>query len=54
MKKTRILGRVIAGVVTSAVLLGGTFAAPAQGDTGWSQLRSGLVQTNDTGWGKVK
>lgn len=54
MKKTRILGRVIAGVVTSAVLLGGTFAAPAQADSDRSQVRSGFAQTNDTGWGRVK
>jgi hypothetical protein len=40
MKKTRIVGRIIAGAVASALLLGGTLAAP--------------VETDDTGWGKVK
>lgn len=59
MKKTRIVGRIIAGAVASALLLGGSFAAPAQADTGWGSVKvvkeSGKqYDTNDTGWGSVK
>ncbi len=60
MKKTRILGRIVAGAVASALLLGGSFAAPAQADTGWGSVKvvkehgGKKVDTNDTGWGSVR
>lgn len=54
MKKTRIVGRIIAGAVASALLLGGTLAAPAQADTGWNKTKSAPIETDDTGWNKVK
>lgn len=59
MKKTRIVGRIIAGAVASAFLLGGSFAAPAQADTGWGSVRvvkesTPQYDTNDTGWGSVR
>jgi hypothetical protein len=39
MKKTRILGRIVAGALASALLLGGALAAPAQAkDTGWGSV----------------
>jgi hypothetical protein len=53
MKKTRIVGRIIAGAVASAFLLG-SLAAPAQADSGWTKVKSDeRVQTNDSGWTKV-
>lgn len=54
MKKTRFAARIIAGVLASAVLLGGGFAAPAQADTGWGSVKRSTVSTSDTGWGSVK
>ena len=54
MKKTRIVGRIIAGAVASALLLGGTLAAPAQADTGWNKPKSAPIETDDPGWNKVK
>jgi hypothetical protein len=54
MKKTRIVGRIIAGAVASALLLGGTLAAPAQADSGWGKVKTAPVETDDSGWGKVK
>lgn len=55
MKKTRIVGRIIAGAVASALLLGGTFAAPAQADTGWTKVKSEPAKAKplDTGWTRV-
>lgn len=59
MNKTRIVGRIIAGAVASALLLTGTLAAPAQAkrDTGWGstsiQKAGGPTQMKDTGWGSV-
>lgn len=40
MKKTRIVGRIIAGAVASALLIGGALAAPAQADSGWGKVKS--------------
>jgi crotonobetainyl-CoA:carnitine CoA-transferase CaiB-like acyl-CoA transferase len=54
MNKTRIVGRIIAGAVTSALLLTGALAAPAQAkDTGWGgrSVDSGMTMLKDTGWG---
>jgi hypothetical protein len=59
MNKTRIVGRIIAGAVASALLLTGALAAPAQAkkDTGWGstsiQKAGGPTQMKDTGWGSV-
>ncbi len=59
MKKTRIIGRIIAGAVASAVLLTGALAAPAQAkDSGWgttSVTKAGgqMSQLKDSGWGTV-
>ncbi len=57
MKKTRIVGRIIAGVAASAVLLTGALAAsPAQAkDTGWggTTITGKNTTTVDTGWGGV-
>lgn len=52
--KMRIVGKIVAGAVASALLLGGPFAMSAQADTGWGKVKSGPVETTDTGWGKVK
>ncbi len=40
MKKTRIVGRIVAGAVASALLLGGMLASPAQADTGWGKVKT--------------
>lgn len=55
MKKTRIVGRIIAGAVASALLLGGSFAAPAQADSGWNKTKSdpAKVKPLDSGWNKT-
>ena len=58
MKKTRIVGRIIAGVAASAVLLTGALAAsPAQAkDSGWGGVgvvSKGSTTTLDSGWGGV-
>lgn len=57
MKKTRIVGRIIAGAITSAILLTGALASPAQAvrDTGWptgngAQGNGGVTTLRDTGW----
>lgn len=59
MKKTRIVGRIIAGAVASAFLLGGSFAAPAQADSGWGTVKvvketGPQYNTEDSGWGTVR
>ncbi|HEU4512316.1 MAG TPA: hypothetical protein VFR87_04365 [Nocardioidaceae bacterium] len=51
MKKTRIVGRIIAGAVASALLLGGTLAAPAQADTGWNKTKSEPIRTQPVDFG---
>ena len=38
MNTKRFAARIIAGVMASAVLLGGGFAAPAQADSGWGTV----------------
>jgi hypothetical protein len=59
MNKTRIVGRIIAGAVASALLLTGALAAPAQAkkDSGWGttsiQKAGGPTQLKDSGWGTV-
>jgi hypothetical protein len=58
MNKTRIVGRIIAGAVASALLLTGALAAPAQAkkDTGWngtSVTKAGPSMMRDTGWNGV-
>jgi hypothetical protein len=60
MNKTRIVGRIIAGAVASALLLTGALAAPAQAkkDSGWGttsiQKAAGPAQMKkDSGWGTV-
>ncbi len=60
MNKMRIVGKVAAGALASAVLLAGALAAPAQAkDTGWGGTSttktapSSVVQLKDTGWGGV-
>lgn len=53
MKKMRIVGRIVAAALASALLLGGTLAAPAQADSenGKGSGGGGNVQTmKDTGW----
>jgi hypothetical protein len=54
MKKTRIVGRIVAGAVASALLVVGALGAPAQakgGDSGPSDRT--VKQMKDTGWGSV-
>lgn len=53
MNKTRIVGRIIAGALASAVLVG-AFAAPAQAksDNG-SSAGAQMQQAKDTGWGTI-
>lgn len=51
MKKTRIVGRIIAGAVTSALLLGGMLAAPAQADSGWNKTKSEPIRTQPLNFG---
>jgi hypothetical protein len=56
MKKTRIVGRIIAGAIASAVLLTGALAAPAQAkDSGWNPtFKDSKVQMlKDSGWNPV-
>jgi hypothetical protein len=60
MNKTRIVGRIIAGAVASALLLTGALAAPAQAkrDSGWGttsiqKAAGGPTQMRDSGWGTV-
>lgn len=56
MKKTRIVGRIVAGAVASALLLTGALAAPAQAarDSGWNTFSvkqdSPKFATRDSGW----
>lgn len=52
MKKMRIVGRIVAAALASALLLGGTLAAPAQADSeNGKGGGGGNVQTmKDTGW----
>ncbi len=55
MKKTRIVGRISAGAIASAVLLTGALASPAQAakDTGWPmgvKSDSGATMLKDTRW----
>ncbi|HEX6246826.1 MAG TPA: hypothetical protein VFZ64_03055 [Nocardioidaceae bacterium] len=56
MNKMRIVGRIVAGALASAVLLTGALAAPAQAkDTGWPKSApedSTVSQLKDTGWPK--
>jgi hypothetical protein len=49
MNKKRFVGRIVAGVMASAVLLVGGFAAPAQADTGWNTTKK-----SDTGWNTTR
>jgi hypothetical protein len=52
MKKMRIVGRVVAAALASALLLGGTLAAPAQADSENGKGGGGNVKSmKDTGWG---
>jgi hypothetical protein len=57
MKKTRIVGRIIAGAIASAVLLTGALAAPAQAakDSGWNPTfqDSKPQMLKDSGWNPV-
>jgi hypothetical protein len=53
MKKTRIVGRIIAGAIASAVLLTGAFAAPAQAAKDNNSGVSQVQQLKDTGWNPV-
>ena len=55
MNKKRIAARIIAGVMASAVLLGGGFAAPAQADTGWNTTKKvNKIEVRDTGWNTTR
>jgi hypothetical protein len=53
MNKTRIVGRIVAGAVASALLVVGALGAPAQakGDSGPSDRT--VKQMKDSGWGSV-
>lgn len=54
MKKTRIVGRIIAGAVASALLLGGLLAVPAQAKDTQAGKGGGTVTTlKDTGWNGI-
>jgi hypothetical protein len=55
MNKTRIVARIIAGTLASAVLAIGTLAAPAQAkDSGWpvgsAPKDGGVSLLKDSGW----
>lgn len=55
MDKTRIIARITAGAVASAVLLtGALFASPAQAkDAGTSSTSTTTQSVKDTGWGTI-
>lgn len=55
MKKTRILGRIVAGAVASALLVVGAVGAPAQAKGGDSNGPSSktVKLLKDTGWNGV-
>lgn len=55
MKKTRIVGRIVAGAVASALLVVGAFGAPAQakGNNGGNSGDGTVTTMKDTGWGGI-
>jgi hypothetical protein len=53
MKKTRVVGRIVAAALASALLLGATLAAPAQGDSANGKGGGNVKAMKDTGWGGV-
>ncbi|HSE10416.1 MAG TPA: hypothetical protein VLB29_17270 [Nocardioidaceae bacterium] len=53
MKKTRIVGRIIAGAVTSAILLTGALASPAQAAKDSNAGGGQVQQLRDTGWNPI-
>ena len=50
MKKMRMVGRVVAAALASALLLGGTLAAPAQADSEKGNGGGNVKSMKDTGW----
>jgi hypothetical protein len=53
MKKTRIVGRIVAGAVASALLVVGAFGAPAQAKSDNGPGDRTVKQLKDTGWNGV-
>jgi hypothetical protein len=51
MKKTRIVGRIIAAAAASALLVVGALGAPAQAKGGDNGPGETVKQMKDTGWG---
>ena len=53
MNKTRIVGRIVAGAVASALLVVGAFGAPAQAKSDNGPSDRTVKQMKDTGWNGV-
>jgi len=53
MNKTRIVGRIVAGAVASALLVVGALGAPAQAKSDNGPGDRTVKQMKDTGWNGV-
>jgi hypothetical protein len=53
MNKTRIVGRIIAGALASALLVAGALGTPAQAKSDNTTAGGQTQQAKDTGWGTI-